>query len=398
MSKVIVFCADGTWNGPGQPDADNTTDPPTNVYKLFLNLAGADQQASMMLAKEQERVLKDADGTVLQWSKYLHGVGDSHNFLVQLLGGAIGAGLIARIVRGYTFISRNFVPGDQIVITGFSRGAYTARALAGMIATKGLLDPTKNDLQNLQTGYRLGAAVWYDFRRIATRTNPSWLGKLVDLVTDLPAFFQQTVPSSQLIATRIDTVAVWDTVGSLGIPAYTVTDQRVDLFQFADTALSPLVNHGIHAVAVDERRKDFTPTLWDPDPRIMQALFPGCHSDVGGGFPGPGVETGLSDATLQWMMDQLAARGVAFLTQPAYVPQPNPCATGHETWLSGVWRFLPTGPRLFPAGLYLSEEVVQRAGAAAVIPDPSLAACVYAPSNLPTYLVAGIPAPGVTVA
>jgi uncharacterized protein (DUF2235 family) len=397
MSKVIVFCADGTWNGPGQPDDDNTTDPPTNVFKLFLNLAGLDQKGTMLLAKEQERVLKDADGNVLQWSKYLHGVGDSNNFLVQLLGGTVGAGLIARIVRGYTFISRNFVPGDQIFITGFSRGAYTARALAGMIATKGLLDPTKNNLQDRPTGYRLGAAVWYDYRRIASLSNPNWLDKLVGLATDLPAFFQQSVPDSQLIATKIEAVAVWDTVGSLGIPTYTVTDQRVDLFQFADTALSPVVNHGIHAVAVDERRKDFTPTLWDPDPRIMQALFPGCHSDVGGGFPGPGVESGLSDASLQWMMDQLAGRGVAFLPQPFYVPQPNPCATAHETWLSGVWRYLPTGPRVFPAGLYLSEEVVERADAAAVISDPSLSACAYIPGNLPTYLVAGVPASGVTV-
>jgi hypothetical protein len=96
-------------------------------------------------------------------------------------------------------------------------------------------------------------------------------------------------------------------------------------------------------------------------------------------------------------MDQLAGRGVAFLPQPFYVPQPNPCATAHETWLSGVWRYLPTGPRVFPAGLYLSEEVVERADAAAVISDPSLSACAYIPGNLPTYLVAGVPASGVTV-
>jgi uncharacterized protein (DUF2235 family) len=397
MGKVIVFCADGTWEGPGQPDDDNTSDPPTNVFKLFLDLAGDDLPGTMLLAKEQERVLKDASGNVLQWSKYLHGVGDSNNFLVQLLGGAVGAGLITRIVRGYTFISRNFVPGDQIFIVGFSRGAYTARALAGMIAAKGLLDATKNNLADLPTGYRLGAAVWYDYRRIASQSNPTWLGKLVDLVTDLPAFFQQTVPNSQLIATKIEAVAVWDTVGALGIPTYTLTDQHIDLFQFADTKLSPVVQHGIHAVAVDERRKDFTPTLWDPDPRILQALFPGCHSDVGGGFVGPGPESGLSDATLQWIIDQLSGLGVSFQQQLPYVPQPNPCATAHETWLSGIWTLLQTGPRVFPSGLYLSEEVVERADAAAVIPDPSLPACTYAPGNLPSYLVAGVPASGVTV-
>ena len=80
-----------------------------------------------------------------QAAKYLHGVGDSDNFLVKALGGALGAGLITRIVRGYTYISRTYAAGDRIFIVGFSRGAYTARALAGLIAAKGLLDATKLD-------------------------------------------------------------------------------------------------------------------------------------------------------------------------------------------------------------------------------------------------------------
>jgi uncharacterized protein (DUF2235 family) len=397
MGKVIVFCADGTWNGPGQPDAENLSDPPTNVFKLFLNLAGIDTPGTALLANEQERVLADAGGAVTQCAKYLHGVGDSSNALVQLLGGAVGAGLIARIVRGYTYISRNYLAGDRIYITGFSRGAYTARALAGMIARMGLLDATQIDLTNKPDAYRRGSAVWYAYRNLALQSNPDWLGRLVDFINDLPGFFQTPVPAGQLIAAPIEVVAVWDTVGSLGIPTYTLQDQRIDLFQFADTALSPVVQHGVHAVAVDERRKDFTPTLWDPDPRILQALFPGCHSDVGGGFPGPGVESGLSDCTLQWMTDQLASRGVTFQSPPVYVGQANCCATAHETWLSGIWQVLPTGPRIFPPGLYLSEEVVQRANAATVIPDPSLPAGPYGPDNLTAYLVAGGPAPGVMV-
>ena len=127
MSKVLIFCADGTWNGPGEPDDDNTAAPPTNVFKLFLNLAGADLPDTMLLAKEQERVLKAENGSVLQWAKYLHGVGDSDNFLAQLLGGTIGSGLIARIVRGYTFISRNYVPETRSSSPA-SAGALTRRA------------------------------------------------------------------------------------------------------------------------------------------------------------------------------------------------------------------------------------------------------------------------------
>ncbi len=398
MGKTLIFCADGTWDGPGEPDAENTAAPPTNVFKLFLNLAGTDLPNTMLLAKEQERVLKAADGTVLQWAKYLHGVGDSNNFLVRILGGTIGSGLIARIVRGYTFLSRNYKPGDQIFIIGFSRGAYTARALAGMIAAMGLLDATKNDLTNKENAYRLGSAIWFKYRQIVAQSISGWLVKLTNFAADLPAFLQQSVPDNELIKAPIEAVAVWDTVGSLGIPEYTLQDTRLDFFQFADTVLSPVVKHGMHAVAVDERRVDFTPTLWIADGRIMQALFPGCHSDVGGGFVGPGIESGLSDCTLQWMMEQVAPLGVRFAEPPLpYLPQPNARATAHAVWLTGIWRHLPQSPRIFPPDLYLSEEVIDRVEAGPMISDPSLPADPYAPGNLQAYLAAGGPAPGVTV-
>src|ERR1051325_3316229 len=122
MSKRIVFFADGTWNGPGQDD-DGTADP-TNVFKLFSNLDGVDTPDTTRLANEQEKALRDAAG-VAQVAKYLHGVGDSRNVLVRLLGGGGGAGLVTRIVRGYTFVSRNYEVDDRIFLVGFSRGAYT---------------------------------------------------------------------------------------------------------------------------------------------------------------------------------------------------------------------------------------------------------------------------------
>jgi uncharacterized protein (DUF2235 family) len=400
MSKVIVFCADGTWNGPGEPDADNTANPPTNVFKLFLNLAGVDQPGTMMLAKEQERVLTDTDGTtVLQWSKYLHGVGDSQNELVQLLGGSVGAGLIERIVRGYTFISRTYRDGDRIHIVGFSRGAYTARALAGLIANKGLLDATQIDLTDKTNAYMAGTAVWYDYRRTVAQSREGWFDRLDDLANLLPGFVSRPpVAASQMIMAPIESVAVWDTVGSLGIPLYTLQGSTLDVFQFADTVLSPVVKHGLHAVAADEQRADFTPTLWNADGRIVQALFPGCHSDVGGGFP-LGVESGLSDAALQWMTEKLTALGVRFLGTPACPLDPDPRATAHQSWLSGIWSVLPKGPRQFPPppALYVSEELVKREQPGDVVPDPSLPACPYAPSYLSTYIVAGDIMQGVTV-
>ena len=109
--------------GPGSPRSRRSSGRRrTNVFKLFLNLAGELSPDSLRSADEQERVVAGADGKPTQIAKYLHGVGDSKNFLVRVLGGGGGAGLVTRIVRGYTFISRNFEPGDRIFIVGFSRG------------------------------------------------------------------------------------------------------------------------------------------------------------------------------------------------------------------------------------------------------------------------------------
>src|ERR1700679_2700488 len=115
----IVFCADGTWNRPGTDDSADQPSYPTNVFKIFTNLEGVDSAETICEADEQERVAKDAAGATAQIAKYLHGVGDSDNILVKLLGGTIGTGTIARIVRGYTFVSRNYAPGARIFLIGF---------------------------------------------------------------------------------------------------------------------------------------------------------------------------------------------------------------------------------------------------------------------------------------
>src|ERR1041385_6122157 len=111
MGKQIIFCADGTWNGPGAPDTqdiDGTTqqdpvlnDEVTNVVKLFVNLRGQVTAETQALHDETEMVLKDPAGNVLQVAKYLHGVGDSKNLAMKVLGGVFGVGVITRIVRGY---------------------------------------------------------------------------------------------------------------------------------------------------------------------------------------------------------------------------------------------------------------------------------------------------------
>src|SRR5262249_39156332 len=205
---------------------------------------------SLLSANEQEKTLTK-DGTTQQVAKYIHGVGDSRNPIIKLLGGTFGAGVIARIVRGYTFISRHYESGANIFIIGFSRGAYTARALAGLIISQGVLAPPLT--QDKELAYRRGAEAWYRYRKTTT-FNPFSLAHLGEIVADLPGFLSSRfLRDTDLVPVdRIAAVAVWDTVGALGIPEFDAQDRRVDAFRFCDTTLSPKVSRGFHAVALDE--------------------------------------------------------------------------------------------------------------------------------------------------
>lgn len=118
MAKNIVFCADGTWNHPSQGDNSDQSGATTNVFKLFVCLDGvlSTDPDSLLSANEQEKTLTK-DGTTPQVAKYIHGVGDSRNPIIKLLGGTFGAGVIARIVRGYTFISRHCESGANILLS-----------------------------------------------------------------------------------------------------------------------------------------------------------------------------------------------------------------------------------------------------------------------------------------
>jgi uncharacterized protein (DUF2235 family) len=383
MPKTIIFCADGTWNGPGE-DVGELGAASSNVLKLYLSLAGDDvndDMSSFRTADEQERSLLNTAGECIQIAKYLHGVGDTRNWLAKLIGGSTGAGLITRIVRGYTFLSRNYVPGDRIVLVGFSRGAYTARALGGMVATQGLMDPEQSNLADKDIAYRLGSAVWADYRRRKSASDPSAAARLESVLNDLPGFFTNAAAIPMVGPISLACIAVWDTVGALGIPVYNMNSERIDLFQFADTALSSAVQTGLHAVAVDEQRADFSPTLWNLDPgRIVQMVFPGAHADVGGGYP-QGAESGLSDGSLQWMCEQLAAQGVLFRPTPLAGLAPNPLGPAHQPWTEPVWRFAPHALRNTIQGLPPHASFTQRLGQL-VQADPQLPPAPYAPPNM----------------
>jgi hypothetical protein len=141
---------------------------------------------------------------------------------------------------------------------------------------------------------------------------------------DLPGFLRRPPAPASMVQAPIEAVAVWDTVGALGIPKFDGQHVAVDLFQFADRALTATVRFGRHAIPIDEQREEFTPTLWNPDAnRIVQILFPGAHADVGGGYALTGNESGLSDGALLWIDRELKILGLRFVTPPRVFQLPT---------------------------------------------------------------------------
>jgi uncharacterized protein (DUF2235 family) len=268
MGKRIAFCADGTW--------DNSSSH-TNVYKLYKALTISGEQVPL----------------------YDDGVGADGDPILKMVGGAFGTGLWNKIKEGYKKIAHIYEAGDQVFLFGFSRGAYTARSLAGMIAASGL--PTQNFTDDM-------VEIAFDaYRDKLNRADK--LKKLANCNMDA--------------SPQITMVGVWDTVGSLGIPS---AIGQVDpiAYGFLDTSLNPKIKHGCHALAIDERRAQFPPTLWTGQPvggqTLEQVWFTGAHSDVGGGEPddSPGT-TALSDVTLGWMMSKANGFGLHF--DPAVLQQ-----------------------------------------------------------------------------
>ncbi|SEQ83676.1 Uncharacterized alpha/beta hydrolase domain [Nitrosomonas sp. Nm51] len=202
-------------------------------------------------------------------------------------GGAFGTGLEFNIFQGYEFLAREYQDGDEIYIAGFSRGAYTARSLVGLIRNCGLIDPKY---------LPVNAAIAYGIYR--TR------GDKPDSRT--AAFFRSKF-SRQI---KIKFLGVWDTVGALGIPLDIIQEFNLEFYEFHDTKLSSIVENAYHAVALDEHRKHYDVSLWSPDKmpqqKIEQRWFVGSHSDVGGGHK----DRALSDLSLRWMQDKAGAAGL----------------------------------------------------------------------------------------
>lgn len=291
VHKRIICCCDGTWN-----DADSVDKAPSNVTRI-----------SRMFS------LVCDDGAV-QVINYQSGVGTGSNTADMLLGGAFGLGVAERVRDVYYFIAMNYMPGDEIIFVGFSRGAFTARSVAGLIGQIGLL--TREGMEDFYPIFEDQESWHKDSYKDPFPTRP-FSNKPTG--PDAAPLYRQRL--AELGLTRPDVpvqaIAVWDTVGSLGIPQTALMNKlhlqpSAKWYQFFDTSLAPSMLHAFQALALDEVRPPFAPAVWELGDNtktdLRQCWFPGDHSGVGGGKP----DQGIADITLAWMMDQLASVGVQF--------------------------------------------------------------------------------------
>jgi uncharacterized protein (DUF2235 family) len=330
---IHLVCLDGT--GQQMPQTHLT-----NIALIFDALGGAVVNAGN---GSWERTVTQG-GATAEMGKYLPGVGTQGNLILEALGQGFGDGIAEQIVRGYTFLSRSYLAGDQILITGFSRGAAAARALAGFVAVKGLLTTANYDPTQKDQAYLRAIAAWYLYRK--SRPDLANQASLTDIQVQTGETIPTLTPADFIAVPAIDTVAVFDTVSSLGVPQPRIAGGIGYDFSIADTYLNPKVTNGVHALSADETRAVFAPTYWTPRQGITQVIFPGFHSNIGGGF----ANTGLSDRACLWMLAHLRNRGL--ICDMANLPRPlapNPIDFAEDDSTAGMWVLLPKSPRVFPA-------------------------------------------------
>ncbi|MHC4845333.1 MAG: DUF2235 domain-containing protein [Planctomycetota bacterium] len=313
-NRALVVCCDGTWNTPDQEDGGVPS--PTNVVRLY-------------------NCLVEQTDTRKQLRYYHPGVGTEGGLLTRTAGGAYGKGLGQNILSAYRWLGSRYEPGDDVYLFGFSRGAFTVRSLAGMVAACGLLDLREEDID--EQWERVG----YAYER-CYRVDP-------DDRPDLEAKKRWALHRP----VKIRFIGVWDTVGALGIPddlAILNLLDKPENWRFHDASLGDDVVTARHAVALDEQRASFAPTLWEEKPGrdVAQVWFPGVHSDVGGGYG----DNRLADGALAWMIREAKAADLVFDDDMVAQLKADERGTLHDS-VRGVFKGLRTRPRAVP---YLLDE------------------------------------------
>ncbi|MDE1894855.1 MAG: DUF2235 domain-containing protein [Xanthomonadaceae bacterium] len=284
-SRRLVLLFDGTWSRP---------ESNTNVGRLRGLIAPRDGAGNPQLVD------------------YIAGVGVRRG-IGHLLGGAFGYGLSTNVMEGYRWLCESWRPGDEVFLFGFSRGAFAARSLGGMVRKCGLLRCDASGKVG-EAGVR---AAYAFYRELGSRPG------------DRAA---RQFRASRSIEIDIHFIGVWDTVGALGIPGTAAWFPYARArYQFHDTELSKIVKHAYQALALDEHRADFRPAIWTRNPdtlkpgqsatskkpeqvEVEQRWFIGAHADVGGGYDrdGDGRQPDpLPDLPLAWLQHKAIRAGLA---------------------------------------------------------------------------------------
>jgi uncharacterized protein (DUF2235 family) len=311
--RRLVLCFDGTWNKP---------EDQTNVWRLYSAIPDA---------------IPDVPAGIARQLKYYDtGVGTER--MNKLFGGAFGWGLDRNVLEGYCWLIKNFLPapggtmknlagrsftdGDEIWLFGFSRGAYTARSLAGLIGRCGILKrslfdalPERKDklLSDLITpDHDLVTNAWEMYRRPGGEVYvPGSDGEPTD---ELGRYRDA---HSHMVTIRF--IGVWDTVGALGVPETFPLSLANWRYKFHDTNLGFAVENAFQALAIDENRKDYKATLWTrwrSFQNVEQRWFPGAHANVGGGYE----DDLLFAPPLAWMAERALGCGLQFSAHPGGPP------------------------------------------------------------------------------
>ncbi|KAG0617427.1 hypothetical protein M758_5G189300 [Ceratodon purpureus] len=290
--RRLVVLLDGTWQ-----ELKNRT----NVAVLNENIEAG----------------KTGDG-IEQIVAYFPGVGTS--MYDKLLGGAFGYGLSKSIKDAFFWLSRTYQSGDEVFVFGFSRGAYSARSLVGLMhKCDGVVkQPTQALIDEAYDLYR-------------------------DANSDATKF-----KAEHCLKARVRMIGVWETVGQLGVPVSglpLVLPGTRDFYRFHDTNLSCIVDEAYHALGIDEYRGDFQPTLWDAttekNKAVEQCWFIGDHGNVGGGTPDPT----LWKLAYVWMQDKAIAAGLRMKTMTADEEWRQAPTDSFSSFLFGIYRIYKLNKR-----------------------------------------------------
>lgn len=318
MAKNIVIFSDGTGQEGGKGHD-------TNVYKLF----------NLVEDRTDKQIVFYDRGLGTDWRK--------------ITGNISGAGISKNILECYEFIFNNYEAGDQIYLFGFSRGAATVRSLSSFIHHFGILPKSRQEL--IKQAYKI-----YKIKDEEKRDKKAY----------------QFIRKHHTMWARIRFLGVWDTVAALGLPF-----KGIDIFidkvpflkhTFQDFKLHGSVESAYHALAIDDRRKVFHPTLFDPNDLrkyqyLKQVWFMGMHTDIGGGYK----EHGLSDIALEWMVKKAHVHGLRLylkkLDQSNFKVQPDPNDVLHNS-REGAAKLFSEAPRSWDeekfGKIVIHESVLQR--------------------------------------